>query len=197
MKWLSERISFHKHENYTTIIVSSKIESWKESLIFGWLMLWTLIGLAIIYFLVTDNYSQAMLENTSKKDLQLYLGVFLVLWGYFEYRVARVYLWRKKGMEYFKFDAEKLTIKRAFGKYGKANEYMYDNISELKVIERKDKSYSKVMGSAFWDIGNEALSFMYHGRQIIFGVQLEPAEAKSFKTFFSDELKKRKNIVHK
>ena len=71
MKWLSERISFHKHENYTTLIISSKIESWKESLIFGWLMLWTIIGGAIIYFLLSDNYSQAMLENTNKKDLQI------------------------------------------------------------------------------------------------------------------------------
>ena len=31
MKWLSERISSHRHEDYTTVIVSSKIEKWKET----------------------------------------------------------------------------------------------------------------------------------------------------------------------
>lgn len=188
MKWLSERISYHKHEKYTTVIISSKVESWKESLIFGWLMLWTLIGATIIYFLVTDNYTSGMLANTTKKDLQLYLGVFLVLWAYFEYRVGRVYLWRKKGMEYFKFDKERLIIKRAFGKYGKAQEYLYDNISHLKLVERKDKSFAKVMGSSFWDIGNEAISFKYFDKEIIFGIQLEEKEAKSLRDFFSKEI---------
>ena len=196
MKWLSERISYHKHEKYTTVIISSKVESWKESLIFGWLMLWTIIGAAIIYFLVTDNYTSGMLKNTTKKDLQLYLGVFLVLWAYFEYRVARVYIWRKKGMEYFKFEKERLIIKRAFGKYGKANEYLYDNISELKLIERKEKSFSKVMGSSFWDIGNEAVSFQYFDKQIIFGIQLEEKEAKAFGTFLKEEIKLRKRALN-
>jgi hypothetical protein len=191
MKWLSERISSHRHEDYTTVIVSSKIEKWKESLIFGWLMLWTLMGAGIIYYLVTDSFSESMLQNTTKKDLQLYLGVFLVLWAYFEYRVGRVYWWRKKGMEYFKFEENRLIMKRAFGKYGKAFEYLYGNITDLKIIERKQKSFSKVMGSAFWDIGNEALSFEYQGRQIIFGIQLEPQEAKILKMFFRDELKKK------
>lgn len=189
MKWLSERISYHKHENYTTLIISSKVESWKESLIFGWLMLWTLIGGIIIYFLATDNYTSSMLENTNKKDLQLYLGVFLVLWAYFEYRVGRVYLWRKKGMEYFKFDNDRLIIKRAFGKYGKANEYLYDNISEIKELERKERSFASVMGGSFWDISNETVAFKYFDKQVIFGVQLEEKEAKQLKKFFSDEIK--------
>lgn len=189
MKWLSERISYHKHENYTTLIISSKVESWKESLIFGWLMLWTLIGGIIIYFLATDNYTSSMLENTNKKDLQLYLGVFLVLWAYFEYRVGRVYLWRKKGMEYFKFDKDRLIIKRAFGKYGKANEYLYDNISEIKELERKERSFASVMGGSFWDISNETVAFKYFDKQVIFGVQLEEKEAKQLKKFFSDEIK--------
>lgn len=192
MKWLSERISYHKHENYTTVIVSSKVESWKESLIFGWLMLWTIIGIGIIYLLITDNYSSGMLKNTTKKDLQLYLGVFLVLWAYFEYRVGRVYLWRKKGMEYFKFEKERLIVKRAFGNYGKANEYLYDNISDVKEIERKDRSFSKVMGGSFWDIGNEAVSFQYFDKQIIFGIQLEEKEAKVLSDFFTKEIKLRK-----
>jgi hypothetical protein len=197
MKWLSERISYHIHENYTTVIISSKVESWKESLIFGWLILWTFIGASVVYLLISDIYAPAMLESTTKKDLQLFLSVFLVIWAYFEYRVGRVYWWRKNGMEYFRFKEDRLIIKRAFGNYGKANEYLYENISELKEIERKERSFSSVMGSSFWDIGNEAVSFKYFDKLIILGVQLNEKEKKVLKEFLDKEIKRKMRMLDK
>ncbi len=197
MKWLSPRISFHRHKDkYTTLIISTKVDKWKESLIFGWLCLWTLVGLFMLYFLATGNFTESMLVNSSKKDLQLYLIIFLVFWGLFEYRVARVYLWRKKGMEYFKISPNKITIKKAFGKYGKANEYLLHNIDDIELIPQKQNGYARVMSGSFWDLGNETVSFDYLNKKIIFGKQLEAKEAKSLANLFKKEItyyKKMKN----
>lgn len=196
MKWLSPRISFHRHnkDKYTTIIISTKVDKWKESLIFGWLCLWTLVGLFILYFLITGNYTQSMLVNSSKKDLQLYLVIFLAFWLLFEFRVAKVYLWRKKGMEYFKLSPEKMIIKKAFGKYGKAYEYLTSNIKNIELIPQKEKGFAKVMTGSFWDLGNETISFEYLNKKVIFGKQLDLKESKSLLTFISKEIKSYKKI---
>ena len=87
MKYISERISFHRHDEYTTILISTKVEKWKESLLYGWLMLWVLVGIAIAYVLVTGNYLNLALDNTPKNQLQLFLIIFLVFWAYYLYNV--------------------------------------------------------------------------------------------------------------
>ncbi|MDB4088953.1 hypothetical protein N9544_04940 [Flavobacteriales bacterium] len=196
MKYISERISFHRHDEYTTILISTKVDKWKESLLYGWLMLWVLVGIAITYVLITGNYLTEATENTSKNQLQLFLIIFLVFWAYYLYKIIRVYTWRKKGVEYFKLNKDALVIKRAFGKIGKAHSYLYSNMEPIKILEQKERSYSSVMQSAFWDIGNERLSFEYHGKSIIFGLQLESIESKKLKEFLNSEIKKQKAKKH-
>jgi hypothetical protein len=194
MKYISERISFHRHDEYTTILISTKVEKWKESLLYGWLMLWVLVGIAIAYVLVTGNYLDLASDNTPKNQLQLFLIIFLVFWAYYLYKIVRVYIWRKKGVEYFKLNKDSLVIKRAFGKIGRAHSYMYNNMGPIKIVEQKERSFSAVMQSAFWDIGNERLSFEYHDKSIILGIQLEAVESKKLKEFLSSEIKKQLNI---
>jgi len=194
MKYISERISFHRHDEYTTILISTKVEKWKESLLYGWLMLWVLVGIVIAYVLVTGNYLDLASDNTPKNQLQLFLIIFLVFWAYYLYKIVRVYIWRKKGVEYFKLNKDSLVIKRAFGKIGRAHSYMYNNMGPIKIVEQKERSFSAVMQSAFWDIGNERLSFEYHDKSIIFGIQLEAVESKKLKEFLSSEIKKQLNI---
>lgn len=191
-KWLSERISFFKHkEGDTTIIISTKVDKWKESLLFGWLSLWTLLGLGIIYFLLFGEFTKEMLVNTTKENLRLYLLAFLFFWAYFQYRILKVYIWRKKGMEYFKISKEYITLKKAFGKYGKANQYNLSNIHDIAIIETKQNSYANVMAGSFWDMGNETISFEYQGKFITFGKQLDPIESKALITFLAKEIKLR------
>lgn len=192
MKYISERISFHRHDEYTTILISTKVEKWKESLLYGWLMLWVLVGIAISYVLVSGKYLNEVTKIEEKNQLQLFLVIFLVFWAYYLYKIIRVYVWRKKGVEYFKLDKDVLIVKKAFGKIGKAHSYQYSNMSPVKILEQKANSYSVVMQGAFWDIGNERLSFEYQGKSVIFGIQLDPEESKKLKEFINLEIKNNK-----
>lgn len=188
MKWLSDRISFHRHDEYTTILISTQVEKWKESLLFAWMILWSLIGVAILGVLFSQNYLEQIAGDTPKSQLQLFLILFLVFWTYYLYKILKVYVWRKKGVEYLKLDKESLLIKRGFGKLGKANDYKLANMGSIEILERPARSFSWVMQSAFWDIGNESLEFDYHGKKIIFGVQLEEIETKQLKQFLRTEI---------
>jgi len=192
MKYISERISFHRHDEYTTILISTKVEKWKESLLYGWLMLWVLVGIAISYVLVSGKYLNEVTKIEEKNQLQLFLVIFLVFWAYYLYKIIRVYVWRKKGVEYLKLDKDVLIVKKAFGKIGKAHSYQYANMSPVKILEQKANSYSVVMQGAFWDIGNERLSFEYQGKSVIFGIQLDPEESKKLKEFINLEIKNNK-----
>ena len=188
MKWLSNRISFHRHDEYTTILISTKVEKWKESMLFAWMMLWSIVGFAIVGVLMSKKYLEQIAGDTPKSQLQLFLILFLVFWGYYLYKIAKVYTWRKKGVEYLKLDKESLLIKRGFGKFGKAKRFRLANMGKIEILERRTRSYSWVMQSAFWDIGNESLEFDYQGAKIIFGVQLDEEETKRLKHFLRTEI---------
>ena len=77
MKWLSDRISFHRHDEYTTILISTKVEKWKEGLLLGWMVLWSLAGMAMLFVLFSDSYLTQLSTNTPKNQLQLFLVLFL------------------------------------------------------------------------------------------------------------------------
>ena len=197
MKWLSDRVSYHRHDEYTTILISSKVEKWKESLLFGWMTLWLLIGLTLIYFLVSGNYVQPESTKEMINQSRLFLVIFLVFWAYFAYRIIKVYLWRKKGVEYIKIDSDSFLIKRAFGKMGTAKSYNYNEMRELELINQPARSFANVMGSSFWDISNETLNFEFQGKVVNFGIQLEADEAKKVKQFIDAEIKKRSKTINK
>ena len=197
MKWLSDRISYHRHDEYTTILISSKVEKWKESLLFGWMMLWLIIGIAIIYVLISGDYVKMDSAKEVKDQARLFLLLFLVFWAYFAYRIVKVYLWRKKGVEYIKLDKDSFLIKRAFGKMGKAHTYKYNEMRELELIDQPVRSFANVMGSSFWDISNETLNFEFQGKVVNFGIQLEAEEAKKIKQFIDAEIKKRSKTINK
>ena len=197
MKWLSDRVSYHRHDEYTTILISSKVEKWKESLLFGWMTLWLLIGLTLIYFLVSRNYVQPDSTKEMMNQSRLFLIIFLVFWAYFAYRIIKVYLWRKKGVEYIKINSDSFLIKRAFGKMGTAKSYNYNEMRELELINQSARSFANVMGSSFWDISNETLNFEFQGKVVNFGIQLDTEEAKKVKQFIDAEIKKRSKTINK
>ena len=102
-------------------------------------------------------------------------------------------MWRKKGVEFIKIEDSKITYKKAFGKYGTANVFLYENISPIQLIERSEKSFSSVMQSSFWDIGNQTVFFKHFNKEIIFGMQLTPKDATKLKDFINKEIKALSN----
>ncbi len=193
MKWISNRISFkdHKQEGYTTFIISPKVERWKESLLLGWLIIWTLIGGVLIYLLLNQEVLTEINPNYTDKERKLYLIIFLSFWLFFEYKIARVFLWRKMGFEYIKLTKDELVLKKAIGKYGKAESFLKQNIKDLEIGIKKDNGFAQVMTGAFWDVGQETIFFSYLNKRIGIGRQLSLSEAKQLKSTLQGKLKQK------
>ncbi len=73
IKFISERVSYHKNEDELTLIITGKIDRAKETLLLTWLLAWSFCGIFII--------SQLFMEYT--REEKLYFIVFISFWAFF------------------------------------------------------------------------------------------------------------------
>ena len=167
-KYISDRISFFDHGSNTTIVVSTAIDRWKESLLLFWILCWSASGCYLLYELLAVNNEQ---------EMQIGLFIFISFWFYFEYRIVRVFLWRKWGMELISVDEAELSYKRSIGKYGKSSRYYFDQMEPFEVRKPSAKSLSVNIEDSFWFLGGERVQFSYKNKVISFGRQLSFEDA--------------------
>lgn len=182
MKTIGDRISYEKHDHFFTIIISSKIEKWKENAMFLWLLAWSFCGATFVYFLF---------DGSILGDQKLALFIMLVFWSYLEVKTLRAYLWRIKGIEFIKIDEDRLTHKKSIFGYGKANFVFSNQISEIKPVAFKKKSFAKVFNESFWLIGLGVVEIKSSNNNLLIGLQLEENDAKKL----SVEIKKMLKVL--
>jgi hypothetical protein len=184
IKYLSPGISYYKKESETTLIILPRLTTKQEALLTAWLFCWTICGVFFIWQLF-GNYS---------KEQKLYFVILISFWAYYEYRIGYTWLWKKYGMELFKFDNEAMYYKRSLKKYGKVYKYYYENINNFKADEIKPQTFSSVLENSFWVIGGEKLSFNYLSDRIRVGIQLKSDEIALTERFIKNEIKERKKL---
>ena len=168
MKLIGERVSYKDHGDYHTIVVSTKIDKWKETLLLTWLLGWTICGGVFVYFLFAGDFP---------KEQRLMLFVMSLFWLFFEVRIGKAYLWRKSGMEFIKIDKDLMTIKRSILSYGKAIPYQLGRIKNVQGLELNPKGFNTSMNNSFWVIGQGTVRFFYNEKEIRFGAQLDTKDA--------------------
>lgn len=169
IKFISERVSYRKTDEELTIIITGKIERSKETLLLTWLLAWSFCGIFI--------FSQLFMDYS--KEEKLYFIVFLSFWLFFEYKILKVYRWRKWGKEYLRLSSEKLTIKKSITDYAKAEEYFVENIKNWQIVSKSPSNFFQQIEKSFWMLGDDCIQFDYQGKTIRFGMQLDEKEIKS------------------
>ena len=177
MKKIGGRISYEKHEDYYTIIISSKIEKWKENAMLLWLICWSFCGLTFLYYLMFGGI-------TSEEKITLL--VLVIFWIYLELRIFKAYMWRVFGVEHIRIDADRITHKKSIKGYGKANYLASKQIIEITTLPLKEKSIFKVFNDSFWIIGNGIIDVKSSLSNLYIGVQLNSKDAKDL----SNEMKR-------
>ncbi|MGB0403936.1 MAG: hypothetical protein ACPGEG_07555 [Salibacteraceae bacterium] len=178
---IGERIEFWKEKSSVKIHISGKVKGWQESLLFAWLLLWTLCGIYIaVYFF------QAVVT-----EQKVFLFVYLIFWGYFEYIVGKTWFWRKWGKEVIYIHEGNLELTDQIREAGKTQRYFTQNISELTLVKNSNLSFVAVYFNSFWVRGGETISFKCLGKEVRFGKQLTEEEAKRLLTVVRKYLKKK------
>ena len=180
VKFISDRISYQNHPDSFSVVVSGKIERWKESALLAWVVAWTACGAFFVYELTTDLPSETK------------MGIFILLffWLYFEIRVGRALLWRLFGFEQIRFKEGQFSIKRNIKGYGKRRDYFVENITSFQIVDRATRSIVASMEESFWVVGGERLYFDHLGKKVGLGMQLSEAETKKLQELLNKQLKK-------
>jgi hypothetical protein len=145
-----------------------------------WLLLWSFAGGYVITQMFTN------LPNETK----LFMGVWLIFWVYFEYKIGSAWLWRRYGREVFllKKDKSQLRFEVAYG--GRASEFNTIEINKVELTEATKGIFVKNYFSSFWVVGGEAIGFMYNGKQYLFGRQIPEKDASFLQKKIDARLKR-------
>lgn len=153
----------------------------KVNLMFLWLFAWTVSGIIILM-----NYFKLTQDNA-----KLMIIIWLGFWAYFEFKIIRVYMWKR-------FGKEKLWIKNGAVLYqqdvngrGKIKEYDLNLISDFEVIKIEKGNIADEFAQTFWVKGGERIGFSCQSKYIKFGMQLSDEEATKIITALHKFLKKK------
>lgn len=178
---IGKRISFAWHDAALTVIIDQKITKAQQMMLDGWMVGWLLVG-----------GSFAIGYGTSRGDEQSFLMICLAFWAFFAFRVIKVIIWRRIGKEMIRVDSQGMSIKNAFGSYGKAKFFMKNNIQRMEVIRRDPSKFMQNLDQSFWIMGGDSIQFKYQRSSFVLGKQLNERDAKALAQLFDKALRKFK-----
>ena len=179
---IGERITVSKKDTETIIRIEGTVEGWMNHALLGWVVMWSFLGLYVIYYLVSGK---------AEGERFFFFLSYIMFWGYFEYKAIYGWLFKTKGYELIKVAPDALYIKRALFSYGKVQRYVRENINELRKLDQYDRSLAAVYNKSFWVIGNEQIVFEYLGKNVGFGMHLNETDAKALLQIVRKTLKKK------
>lgn len=168
-KPIGERVKFSKNKQGITVEITQQVERIKETMLITWLAAWTFCGAVFIYFLLTSP----------DRDERIMLGIMLGLWSYFEFRIGRVFIWRRMGREVISITPGLLTIENRFWRKGKVQRFNLPHVKKFGLNKEKSSSFLGQLDQSFWVMGGDRFSFSYMGKQFQFGKQLGEKDTRS------------------
>lgn len=187
MEFISDRISIERQGDGVSFVLGTRLPKREGNLLILWLIAWTACGMAFLWEGVRGTVPGSRLP----------LFIMLAFWAYFELRIIRVVLWRRKGFELWRVLDGELTIKNSLFRFGKANRYFIANIQRLGPLNMDKASWKWQMSDSFWTRGAEQLGFEYLGRKVAFGRGLTEEEAHKLVKVLSVELKRERKADQK
>ncbi len=164
---IGKRSSIFIKDNVFSLVILPTAEKKKTNLLFLWLFAWSVSGIIILvnYFKLTNDNAKLMII------------IWLGFWAYFEFKIIRVYMWKR-------FGQEKLWIKNGILHYqqningrGKIKEFDLNLISDWDVIKVEQANIADYFSQTFWVKGGERIEFICQGKLIKLGMQLPDEEA--------------------
>jgi hypothetical protein len=176
---IGKRSSVLIKDQIFSLVILPTDDKKKTNLLFIWLMAWSVSGVIVIanYFMLTQEKAK------------MFVIVWLAFWAYFEYKIVKVYMWKRFGKEKIWTKNGKLLYQQDINGKGKINEFDLNLISEINLIEINPGSIADTFSQTFWVKGGERIEFSCQGKITRFGMQLDDNDAKKIITVLKKHLK--------
>ena len=177
---ISKRSSVLIKDGVFSLVILPTDDKKKTNLLFLWLLAWTISGVIVIgnYFTITQDKAK------------LLLIIWIAFWAYFEFKIIRVFMWKRFGKEKLWIKNGLLLYKEDINGRGKTKEFDLNLISNLELITLTNGSIADTFSQTFWIKGGERIQFTCQSKVIKFGMQLADDEAKKIISALNKQLKK-------
>lgn len=164
---IGTRSSILIKDSVFSLVILPTEDKKKTNWLFLWLFAWSVSGIIVIvnYFRLTST------------DAKLMIIVWLGFWGYFEYKIINVFMWKRFGKEKLWIKNGTLFYQQNINGRGKIQEYNANLISDIQLINIIEGSIVDTFNQTFWVKGGERIQFTSQGKDIKFGMQLTDDEA--------------------
>ena len=176
---ISKRSSVLIKDGVFSLVILPTEDKKKMNLLFLWLLAWTISGVIVIgnYFTITQDKAK------------LLLIIWIAFWAYFEFKIIRVFMWKRFGKEKLWIKNGLLLYKEDINGRGKTKEFDLNLISNLELIALTNGSIADTFSQTFWVKGGERIQFTCQSKVIKFGMQLADDEAKKIISTLNKYLK--------
>jgi len=137
--------------------------------LFLWLFAWSVCGIIVLvnYFTLKDA------------NAKLFTIIYLSFWIYFEFSIARAYIWKRFGKEKLWIQNGLIHYQREMNNKGKIFECPLDLVSKLNYLEISKTSFADNINQSFWVKGGERLEFYSQAKTVRLGMQLSDEETRA------------------
>lgn len=165
---IGKRSSILIKDQVFSLVILPTDDKKKVNLMFLWLLAWSVSGVIVI-----TNYF-----TLQQQSAKLFIIVWLAFWAYFEFKIIRVYMWKRFGKEKLWIKNGTLFYQQDTNGRGKVKEYDLNLVSNFELVELTRGSIADTFSQTFWVKGGERIEFNCQSKNIRFGMQLEDDDAK-------------------
>lgn len=165
---ISKRISILIKDQVFSLVILPTAEKKKVNLMFLWLLAWSVSGVVVML-----NYF-----TLQQQSAKLFIIIWLAFWAYFEFKIIRVFMWKRFGKEKLWIKNGTLLYQQDINGRGKIKEFDLNLITDFDLIALTPGSIADTFSQTFWVKGGERIEFNCQSKIVKFGMQLDDDEAK-------------------
>ncbi len=165
---IGDRITFEQSDDQLRVDIRQGIPPTQMSLLTLWLLLWFSLEAVVLYFWT---------QEPSQGNAALGYAIYSAFWAFFAFRIGKVWLWRKRGVEVITVDRRGISVANAFGQRGLPDFIAHGAYSPIRRIEENPQQILRTFEQAFWSMGGETLQFSSGKRTMVLGKQLSDRDA--------------------
>ncbi len=173
IKSISERVSVAESrtedgKHIWSVVVFPNRDKWRMMGLGAWILAWTVSGLLII-----GSYKMALTDSQ-----KIFIIVFAFFWFYYEWKMIKVFMWRKWGKERLWYKDGLFILEESYLNKKKVQAFRKEDVNEVQTEEIDEKNFFDFVSKSFWSKGKPLVRINVLGKNLYFAYQISNEEGK-------------------